>query len=36
MGLRNTTTEWGSLTKALHWIIAIGIDVVRRMTHGVK
>lgn len=25
MGLRNTTTEWGSLAKALHWIVAIGI-----------
>lgn len=25
MGLRNTTTEWGSLSKALHWLIAIGI-----------
>ena len=25
MGLRNTTTEWGSLAKALHWIIAIGL-----------
>lgn len=25
MGLRNTTTQWGSLAKALHWIIAIGI-----------
>lgn len=25
MGLRNTTTEWGSLAKALHWIIAIGV-----------
>jgi len=25
MGLRNTTTAWGSLAKALHWIIAIGI-----------
>ena len=25
MELRNTTTEWGSLAKALHWIIAIGI-----------
>jgi len=27
MGLRNTTTEWGSLAKALHWMIAIGIFV---------
>ncbi len=27
MGLRNTTTEWGSLAKGLHWIIAIGIFV---------
>ena len=27
MGLRNTTTEWGSLAKALHWLIAIGIFV---------
>jgi len=25
VGLRNTTTEWGSLSKALHWLIAIGI-----------
>lgn len=25
MGLRNTTTEWGSLSRALHWLIAIGI-----------
>jgi len=25
MGLKNTTTEWGSLAKVLHWIIAIGI-----------
>ena len=25
MGLRNTTTEWGTLAKALHWVIAIGI-----------
>ena len=25
MGLRNTTTEWGSLAKALHWLIAIGL-----------
>lgn len=25
MGLRNTTVEWGSLARALHWIIAIGI-----------
>jgi len=27
MGLRNTTTEWGSLAKALHWLIAIGLFV---------
>ena len=27
MGLRNTTTEWGSLAKALHWLVAIGILV---------
>ena len=25
MVLRNTTTEWGSLARALHWLIAIGI-----------
>lgn len=25
MGLRNTTTEWGALAKALHWLIAIGL-----------
>ena len=25
MGLRNTTTEWGTLARALHWVIAIGI-----------
>lgn len=25
MGLRNTTTEWGTLAKALHWVIAIGV-----------
>ena len=25
MGLRKTTTEWGSLSKALHWLIAIGL-----------
>ena len=25
MGLRNTKTEWGTLAKALHWIIAIGV-----------
>ena len=25
MGLSNTTTEWGSLAKALHWLIAIGL-----------
>ena len=25
MGLRNTPTEWGSLSRALHWIVAIGI-----------
>ena len=27
MGLRNTTVEWGSLAKALHWLVAIGIFV---------
>lgn len=27
MGLRNTTVEWGSLAKALHWLIAIGLVV---------
>ena len=27
MGLRNTTTEWGMLSKALHWLIAIAIFV---------
>ena len=27
MGLRNTTTEWGTLSKALHWLIAIAIFV---------
>lgn len=25
MSLRNTTTEWGSVAKALHWLIAIGL-----------
>ncbi|MGB5629650.1 MAG: cytochrome b [Woeseiaceae bacterium] len=25
MGLRNTTTEWGSLAKALHWLAAIAL-----------
>ena len=25
MGLRNTETEFGSLAKALHWLVAIGI-----------
>lgn len=25
MALRNTSSEWGSLAKALHWLIAIGI-----------
>jgi len=25
MGLRNTNTEYGSLARALHWLIAIGI-----------
>ena len=25
MALRNTTVEWGSLAKALHWLVAIGI-----------
>lgn len=25
MSLRNTTVEWGSLAKALHWVIAIGV-----------
>lgn len=27
MALRNTSTEWGSLAKWLHWLIAIGILV---------
>ena len=27
MALRNTTAEWGSLAKALHWLVAIGIFV---------
>jgi cytochrome b561 len=27
MGLRNTATEWGSLAKVLHWLVAIGIFV---------
>ena len=27
MSVRNTTSEWGSLAKALHWLIAIGIFV---------
>lgn len=27
MGLRNTTLEFGSLAKALHWLVAIGIFV---------
>jgi cytochrome b561 len=27
MGLRNTTSEFGSLAKSLHWLIAIGIFV---------
>ena len=27
MALRNTLTEWGSLAKWLHWLIAIGIAV---------
>jgi cytochrome b561 len=25
MGLRNTSTEYGSLAKALHWLVAIGL-----------
>ena len=25
MGLKNTTTEYGSLAKALHWLVAIGL-----------
>ncbi len=25
MGLRNTSTDYGSLAKALHWLVAIGI-----------
>ena len=25
MGLRNTSTDYGSLTKALHWLVAIGL-----------
>lgn len=25
MGIRNTTTEFGSLAKALHWLVAIGL-----------
>ncbi|MGB5164108.1 MAG: cytochrome b [Woeseiaceae bacterium] len=25
MGLGNTTTEWGSMAKALHWLVAAGI-----------
>ena len=25
MGLRNTTAEWGSLAKSLHWLVALGI-----------
>ena len=27
MALRNTSIEWGSLAKALHWLIAVGIVV---------
>jgi len=27
MGIRNTTTEWGSLAKALHWLVAAGVIV---------
>jgi len=27
MGLRNTAVEWGSLARALHWLVAIGIFV---------
>lgn len=27
MGMRNTTTEYGLLAKALHWLIAIGLFV---------
>ena len=25
MGLRNTTLEFGTLAKALHWLVAIGV-----------
>jgi cytochrome b561 len=25
MGLRNTTTEWGSVAKSLHWLVAAGM-----------
>lgn len=28
MALRNTTMEWGSLAKTLHWLIAIGLIVI--------
>jgi cytochrome b561 len=27
VGLRNTTTEWGTLAKVLHWLVVIGIVV---------
>lgn len=27
MGLRNTATEWGSVAKVLHWLIAFGLFV---------
>jgi len=27
VGLRNTTTDWGSLAKSLHWLIAAGVFV---------
>ncbi len=25
MGLKNTSTEYGTLAKALHWLVAIGL-----------
>lgn len=28
MALRNSTSEWGSLARALHWLVAIGIFVI--------
>ncbi len=27
MSLRNSSTEWGSVAKALHWLVAVGIFV---------